>query len=241
MTGLAHLPECLRQYVLPEARGNKETFVNHICRFPSVDRPEVFGIHFNAQRAQTEAEGLDLLAQVFAFDQTKTDKLYNTKNSDVTIDETDPDKLQRYKTKLKDVTFYTPKDINKDKLDLKFKISYENSIAILMHQEVQKYNNLLGFIKSSMAALFKYLNGDIILDQAMEEELYGIINDKTPARWLSVSYPGSSVLPTYLHNLQRRIDYINSILNEDLEQNQEMFKFWLPGLFDTGNFFTMML
>jgi hypothetical protein len=48
---------------------------------------------------------------VFAFDQTKHSKLYQLDSLDLTLDETDPGKLKRYKTKLKDVTFYTPKAI----------------------------------------------------------------------------------------------------------------------------------
>jgi hypothetical protein len=70
-----------------------------------------------------------------------------------------------------------------------------------MHQEVAKYNNLLAFITRRVTALYKYLSGEMILDQEMEAEFFGIINDQTPTQWLSVSYPGSTVLPQYLHNL----------------------------------------
>ena len=70
-----------------------------------------------------------------------------------------------------------------------------------MHQEDAKYNNLLAFITRRVTALYKYLSGEMILDQEMEAEFFGIINDQTPAQWLSVSYPGSTVLPQYLHNL----------------------------------------
>jgi hypothetical protein len=132
---------------------------------------------------------------------------------DLAMDETDQGKLKRYKTKLKDVTFYTPRQICVDGLATWFRISYKNSIAILMHQEVEKYNNLLAFINKRVAALYKYLSGEMILDSEMEAEFFGIINDQTPAQWLSVSYPGSPVLPLYLHNLQQRIDYMNSIIN----------------------------
>lgn len=134
-----------------------------------------------------------------------------------------------------------------------------------MHQEVEKYNNLLGFINRRVSALYKYLSGEMILDQEMEAEFFGIINDQTPTQWLAVSYPGSGVLPVYLHNLQQRIDYMNSIINPNLNQghshpihqqisaglsrepaeasrgNKELFKFWLPGLFDPGNFFVLIL
>lgn len=58
-----------------------------------------------------EEEGLAMLNQVFAFDQTKHSKLYNTESINLALDETDPAKLKRYKAKLKDVTFYTPKVI----------------------------------------------------------------------------------------------------------------------------------
>ena len=112
LVGLKQPPDYLRGYNMPDHRGNKDIFVGHASRFPNLDRPEVFGIHFNAQQAMTEGEGLNILNQVFAFDQTKNSKLYNTKSMNLALDETDPGKLKRYKAKLKDVTFYTPKVIS---------------------------------------------------------------------------------------------------------------------------------
>jgi len=57
--------------------------------------------------------------------------------------------VSRYKKKLKDVLqkMPSPNKIDREKLASKFPISYQNSIAIFMHQEVEKYSSLLVLIK----------------------------------------------------------------------------------------------
>lgn len=48
LTGLEHPPDYLRAYVVSDVRGTKDMQVAHVGLFPTVDRPEIFGIHFNA-------------------------------------------------------------------------------------------------------------------------------------------------------------------------------------------------
>ena len=70
----------------------------------------------------------------------------------------------RYKKKLNDVRDALPDPISLTKLNKKFTITYENSIAILMHQEVSKYNNLLAFIDKMLKTFFKFVAGENQLD-----------------------------------------------------------------------------
>jgi len=78
------------------------------------------------------------------------------------------------------------------------------------------------------------------MDCDMEAQFRAIVCDKTPLSWLSLSYPASSILPNYLSNLQERVEYIGEVINQK-KDGEDLHKFWLPGLFDQGSFFTMIL
>lgn len=57
--------------------------------------------------------------------------------------------------------------------------------------------------------------------------------------WLSKSFPGSLSLANYLGNLQERIAYIKEVLEQSDPTNRPR-AFWLPGLYDPANFFTVI-
>jgi hypothetical protein len=78
------------------------------------------------------------------------------------------------------------------------------------------------------------------MDQEMEREFRAIVADETPLLWLSFSYPGSTTLPRYLNNLQERVEYTHEVLMNKNE-NASVFSFWLPGLFDPGNFLSLIV
>ena len=139
-----------------------------------------------------------------------------------------------------DVENKIPDPIDTRLLEKNFKITYEDSISIMMHGEVAKYNNLLSHLKSQVLVLLQCLDGETLFDAGMEAVLQSICTDCTPPSWLLKSYPGSESLPNYLSNLQDRVDYIKEVL-EQKEPTQRLFAFWLPGLFDQANFFSVLL
>ena len=62
LTGLEHPPDYLRAYVMSDVRGGKDMQIAHTGLFPTTDRPEIYGIHFNAQPDQAAKEGLSILS-----------------------------------------------------------------------------------------------------------------------------------------------------------------------------------
>lgn len=65
-----------------------------------------------------------------------------------------------------------------------------------------------------------------------------IMNDRTPPQWLHHSYPSSGSLPLYLSDLQERVAYINSLLQQDVQTLQ---CFWVPGFFNQKRLFSLLL
>ena len=93
-----------------------------------------------------------------------------------------------------------PDLISEELLAEKFKRVYEDCISTMMHQEVQKYNTLIQQLQVQVKTLIRCLDGETIMDDEMEEEFSAVICDKTPLKWLSLSYPASRVLPNFLDN-----------------------------------------
>lgn len=228
----------LASYVLPKQATGREQLMQHIRTYPEVDRPEMYGLHQNANLSTLEHQGLETLKAVFKFQFEKRRNVL--KDSVQKMDPADANKMKRYKRKLKDLEDSLPSEISERDTKRSFPISYEDSIAIMMHREVQKYNSLLRFISNRLAVLFKFSEGQQLLDDDMQEELQCIICDRTPPGWLNVSFSGSPTLPAYMENLKERIDYINSLISTR-RQGPQLFKFWMPGFYDPSNLLTLLL
>mmetsp|Transcript_12587 Transcript_12587/g.19604 ORF Transcript_12587/g.19604 Transcript_12587/m.19604 type:complete len:90 (+) Transcript_12587:5242-5511(+) len=88
-------------------------------------------------------------------------------------------------------------------------------------------------------ALQQSLDGETILDPELETVLQNILIDQTPESWLLKSFPSSLSLPSFIMNLQERVNYMREIL--ETPGIAKLTHFWLPGLFDPGNFFSILL
>jgi dynein heavy chain len=98
---------------------------------------------------------------------------------------------------------------------------------MMLYQETLKYNTLLRTIKNRLTNLTKCLDGETLLDSTTESEFKDLIQDKTPPKWLAMSYPSSDNLPDYMINLIERVDYIRELVGK----NDDERKYWLPGFF----------
>jgi len=230
----------LAQYVNPES-GTCDHYCAHLNKFPPNDRPEVFGIHYNANYACIEQDGAKLLRKIYEYQfehdyQTEHIALGGQDQSNVEH----AARFKRCKIKLRDVEVKLPDLINEELLARKFKRVYEDCLSTMMHQEVERYNTLIQQLQVQVKTLIRCLDGETIMDDEMEEEFRAVVCDKTPLKWLSLSYPSSRILPNFLDNLQERVEYINEILDQK-EDGVDLYKFWLPGLFDQGSFFSMIL
>jgi len=75
---------------------------------------------------------------------------------------------------------------------------------------------------------------------ALEQTMKCILIDETPTDWLLKSFPSSQSLPSFLGNLQERVDYINEIMDSE-RPRLDLWAFWLPGLFNQAHFFTALV
>lgn len=149
--------------------------------------------------------------------------------------------FRRQKTKLLDIEARLPDLIDTKVLTEYFPIIHSDCISLLINAEVTKYNNLLKYLKAQVEVLQGCLDGDTTQGgPALEQTMKCILIDETPTDWLLKSFPSSQSLPSFLGNLQERVDYINEIMDSE-RPRLDLWAFWLPGLFDQAHFFTALV
>mgnify|MGYP002630768074 CR=1 FL=1 len=68
LSGLKKIPDALTNYNMPTGHLNKESMMMHFdTRFPSIDQPEIFGIHSNALPETRKEDGKQLLNYIYRF------------------------------------------------------------------------------------------------------------------------------------------------------------------------------
>jgi hypothetical protein len=66
LTGIKNTKGELAQYIGPTL-GSAENLLSHLNKMPPTDRPEIFGIHQNAQGAVIHEEGESLLRKIYEY------------------------------------------------------------------------------------------------------------------------------------------------------------------------------
>lgn len=244
LTGLRNARGALGSYCMPLA-GSVDAYLAHCNKFPAIDEPEVFGIHLNAKFALANKEGESVLAKILEYldsDSDESSKPAPRSNKSAIGD--NPAVAKRLKTKVLDVESKLPDPIPVDAPNGQFRLpASTDGIVMAIHQEAQRYNSLIKVLQERTAYLTQCLLGETIMDPEAEQELQLVACDQTPPQWLAHSYPGSKNLPTYVRNLQERVEYIGSLV-DSLQQgpaSPRLDKFWLPGFFSPASFLALLL
>jgi dynein heavy chain, axonemal len=89
-----------------------------------------------------------------------------------------------------------------------------------------RYNKLLETMQSSLSDLQKALKGAIVMSQDLDEMYSSILIDEVPGMWRQVAYPSRKPLSPWMVDLQSRLSFFQSWL----EQGPPL-SFCLPAFF----------
>jgi dynein heavy chain len=115
-------------------------------------------------------------------------------------------------------------------------IKNTDSMNIILLQELNRYNKLIGVIRLSLSSIKDALNGLIVFSFDLEDALNFIKINKVPKTWMESSYPSLKPLPAYIDNLKQRIAFFNKWLDEGKPP-----VFWISGFFFPQGFLTGIL
>nr|XP_029531899.1 dynein heavy chain 14, axonemal [Oncorhynchus nerka] len=147
--------------------------------------------------------------------------------------------------------------------------SASSALLVILRQEIDRFNNLLCVVRSSLLSFSASIRGEVLMSEALEEVYTALLTMIVPSDWKHCSYESCMALGSWIQDLEQRVWFfrawadnikINLIekipiisggvysLNRppktDLQQslkNRKPRSYWLSGFFFPQGFLTAVL
>lgn len=200
--------------------GEYDDYISYITSLPPVQRPEVFGLHENADITKDRKETNLLLDAVLATQARSSAAVGMSKEE--TIEEMATDILSKL-----------PGNFDIEDASKRYPVDYNESMNTVLVQELIRFNKLLSVIRSSLFSLRRALKGEVVMSPQLEATGDSMFDGKIPQMWADKSYPSLKPLSSYISDLRKRLDFLQSWLDGGPPT-----VFWLSGFYFTQSFLT---
>lgn len=129
-----------------------------------------------------------------------------------------------------------PEPFNLGEAKDKYPPKREESMNIILLQELERYNKLIKVITANLSSIRDALQGTIVFSFSLEEALASIVVNKVPKIWMDNSYPSLKPLPAYMENLKQRVQFFVKWIAEGIPP-----VYWMSGLYFPQGFLTGIL
>lgn len=160
----------LLYYYIPKD-GSLQSYLDYISLLPNIDRPEVFGQHSNADITSLISE-TRMMCETLMSLQIQTESS-ETESKEVKVSQLAADILSRLPNTMDYELVERLMGLNKSPLD------------VVLLQEIQRYNNLLNRIRTSLEDLQKGILGLVVMSSELEEIFTCIYEGRVPSGWLN--------------------------------------------------------
>ncbi len=103
-------------------------------------------------------------------------------------------------------------------------------------QELERFNNLLAVIMSSLKSIISALKGEVLLSEQLESVYNSLLIQEVPAMWLKHSYPSLKPLGSYIRDFCLRLQTFEQWIEEGPPH-----VFWISGFYFPQSFLTGIL
>ena len=194
---------------------------NYIKSLPLVPRPEVFGLHDNADITCDRNEGYEVLATVLSLQPRQSAGAGLSREEVIT------------KT-AEDMKSKTPPAYDIEAVSLKFPTSYRESMNTVLTQECTRYNSLLQVMATTLASGIKALKGLVVMSPELEAVTNAIFDNRVPESWAAKSYPSLKPLSSWMSDLLERTRFISDWIEKGIPPVYWISGFFFPQAFLTG-------
>ncbi|XP_040202767.1 dynein heavy chain 2, axonemal [Rana temporaria] len=182
----------LDAYYIPRD-GPLPSYKEFISLLPTVDHPEVFGQHPNADIASQITEARTLFDTLLSLQPQVTQNVPGGQSRE--------DKVLEL---LSDVRQKIPQEIDYEGT-VKVLSDDPNPLNVVLLQEIQRYNALLSTIRSSLQDLEYGIQGLVVMSTELEEIFTCIYDARVPPLW-EKAYPSLKPLAAWTRDLASRVD-----------------------------------
>ncbi|KAJ8737205.1 hypothetical protein PYW07_000476 [Mythimna separata] len=195
-----------------------EDYREYIDSLPSVENPEVFGMHENANIAFETKETVTLIQTIVDVQPRAT----GGGGGDT------PDQIV---WRICDQTrARIAKKINKSNINPALMVPDDmgqlHSLTTVLIHETDRFNTLLSLLHYSLNELQKAIKGVVVMSEAFEEVFTAFMNNRVPNMWHKKGYNSLKTLGSWIFDLTLRIDFMEKWLVEGLQPSS-----WVSGLF----------
>uniref|UniRef100_A0A286XH43 Dynein axonemal heavy chain 6 n=1 Tax=Cavia porcellus TaxID=10141 RepID=A0A286XH43_CAVPO len=211
-------------YFAPLADSLQE-FKDYIENLPLIDDPEIFGMHENANLVFQYKETNTLINTILEV-QPRSSSGGEGKSNDEIVQELVASIQTRVPEKLM-------MEGASESLFVKDPQGRLNSLTTVLSQEVDRFNNLLKLIHTSLETLNKAIAGFVVMSEEMEKVYNSFLNNQVPSLWSNTAYPSLKPLGSWVKDLVLRTAFVDLWLKRGQPKS-----FWISGFFFPQGFLT---
>ncbi|XP_041978336.1 dynein axonemal heavy chain 3 [Aricia agestis] len=208
------------QYCIPEST-EYSAVLTHIRALPDVARPEIFGLHENADITKDNSEAAALLRGVVL-----------TRGGGAAAADDVGGVLQLAEA----VLARLPPPYDVQAVEQHRPPSYDNSLNTVLKQELIRYNRLLLVVRTSLQGICAAARGLAVMSAQLEGAHAAMLRGAVPPLWAAASYPSLKPLASYVADLLARLRFLQDWIDEGPPA-----VFWISGFFFTQSFLTGVL
>jgi len=214
----------------PPIEGDVDSYRAYIATFPIVDRPEIFGLHQNADISFQQKETGEMLDTIISL-QPRTGGGGTGQTPDEIVGDVCDDLLARLPSRL-DVTQAAEATF------AKLEDGSMNPLGIFLSHEIEKFNRLLGAVSTMLKEMQRALKGLVVMSAQLDAAYANFLFQQVPTPWGEggKGYPSLKPLASWSKDMIARFQFMRDWLTGGPPAS-----FWISAFFFPQGFFTSAL
>ena len=174
---------------------NKQSYLDYLESRPLNAKPEMFGLHDNADITSARARTFALLDTVLSMEAGGSS--VGGLSREQILAKTAGDILER-----------VPAQFDLHEFQRKYPVVYEESMNTVLVQEAVRFNKLLGVAARSLKDFVRALRGEAVMSADLEELGNAMFINQVPTKWAAAAYPSLKTLSMWTDDLLLRVKFI---------------------------------